>query len=379
MGIVPTSKEDDTLTSLSSTSDRVVVATDQILSTLMTCTKSVYSWDLILTKTGNKIVLDKRNGGVIDFLSVNENADSNTGSVAGQVPLENEGVNGRGALSVEATRIQSKVRAAVVDRHTNVEFEQPPTSFVKKLEELKHIDGGIKKINTVSNSELADVEEGYTYRKIWMDTFSLLARCTVHAAIHTSGSEVNPILENAIDTPYPGNETQLVNIYALHEWEKQSLGYRKALDGQRGALLATELKQNWTRIAKWVCECHLAGVNMMKLGFVTRNTWSNRNEHTLLGVVTERVETLKGKMGLETEKGMGIIKGLCDLWFGVKVVKKVKDTAEIETEEELKGNAGEEELVEVQEGGLEDGVYCLVKDAYKGILTIYKVQESELQ
>ena len=36
------------------------------------CLRSVYSWDLVITKLSNKLVIDKRDGSQIDFLSVNE-------------------------------------------------------------------------------------------------------------------------------------------------------------------------------------------------------------------------------------------------------------------------------------------------------------------
>jgi translation initiation factor 3 subunit D len=41
----------------------VVFATDNILSTLMCASRSVYSWDIIFVKQGNKIFMDKRDGG----------------------------------------------------------------------------------------------------------------------------------------------------------------------------------------------------------------------------------------------------------------------------------------------------------------------------
>jgi translation initiation factor 3 subunit D len=40
----------------------VVLATDSILSTLMCAPRSVYSWDIVFTKSGDKIFIDKRDG-----------------------------------------------------------------------------------------------------------------------------------------------------------------------------------------------------------------------------------------------------------------------------------------------------------------------------
>lgn len=35
-------------------------ATDAILATLMSCTRSVYSWDIIVQRVGSKLFFDKR-------------------------------------------------------------------------------------------------------------------------------------------------------------------------------------------------------------------------------------------------------------------------------------------------------------------------------
>ena len=40
--------------------DANVFATDTILATLMCCTRSIYSWDIVVQKIGGKIFLDKR-------------------------------------------------------------------------------------------------------------------------------------------------------------------------------------------------------------------------------------------------------------------------------------------------------------------------------
>lgn len=35
-------------------------ATDAILATLMSCTRSVYSWDIVVQRVGSKLFFDKR-------------------------------------------------------------------------------------------------------------------------------------------------------------------------------------------------------------------------------------------------------------------------------------------------------------------------------
>jgi len=52
-----------------------VFITDSILSTIMTQTRSIYPWDIIIKKTENGIVFDKRNNSTLEMFSLNENAD----------------------------------------------------------------------------------------------------------------------------------------------------------------------------------------------------------------------------------------------------------------------------------------------------------------
>ena len=44
---------------------RTVISSDVIIAALMSCTKSVYSWDLIVDKRGDTLMLDKREGGAL--------------------------------------------------------------------------------------------------------------------------------------------------------------------------------------------------------------------------------------------------------------------------------------------------------------------------
>lgn len=74
--VINVSTSDDTImSSLSeSVTEPTLFATDSILATLMCATRSVYSWDIVVTKEDNKIFLDQREGGPLDSLTVNENA-----------------------------------------------------------------------------------------------------------------------------------------------------------------------------------------------------------------------------------------------------------------------------------------------------------------
>jgi hypothetical protein len=60
----PTASSDHILLSYAEDSTaQTVVCTDTVISALLCCTKSIYSWDMIITKKNNLLVFDKRSGG----------------------------------------------------------------------------------------------------------------------------------------------------------------------------------------------------------------------------------------------------------------------------------------------------------------------------
>lgn len=73
-----------------------VFATDSILATLMCAPRSVYSWDIVVQRVGNKLFFDKRDGSQLDMLTVNETAQES-------LPEAKEDINSAPALSMEAT------------------------------------------------------------------------------------------------------------------------------------------------------------------------------------------------------------------------------------------------------------------------------------
>jgi translation initiation factor 3 subunit D len=56
-----------------------VFVTDSILTTIMCAAKSVYSWDVVVTRVGDKLFFDKREGSSLDLLTVNETAPEQVG------------------------------------------------------------------------------------------------------------------------------------------------------------------------------------------------------------------------------------------------------------------------------------------------------------
>lgn len=66
-----TTTDDPVIRKLSKTEGNVY-ATDAILATLMCCTRSNYSWDIVIDKIGDKLFFDKRDNTEFDLLTVNE-------------------------------------------------------------------------------------------------------------------------------------------------------------------------------------------------------------------------------------------------------------------------------------------------------------------
>jgi hypothetical protein len=51
--------------------------------------------------------------------------------------------------------------------------------------------------------------------------------------------------------------------------------WRKKLESQPGAVLATEMKNNNCKLAKWTAQAVMAGAKLMKIAYVTRNNQKN--------------------------------------------------------------------------------------------------------
>jgi hypothetical protein len=73
-----------------------VFVTDNIVTTLMCIRSSIYSWDIVVTRTGDKLFLDLRPDSNLNMLTVNETAPE-------AVPEDKDNMNGVQQLGVEAT------------------------------------------------------------------------------------------------------------------------------------------------------------------------------------------------------------------------------------------------------------------------------------
>lgn len=238
-----TTSLDPIIQDLAEKDEATIFATDNILSMLMCANRSVYSWDLVITRHGNKIYLDKRDGSALDMVSVNENA--------ADAPLEaSEGnkdtINFPGALALEATFINHNFAHQTVVESENAKIEMPHENpFYNPSEETEPL-----------------ASKAYKYRRFDLslekdeDPLHLIVR-----------SEIDAVVKNNIS-----GEDQLLTVKALNEFDHKAQGSGGALDwrtkltSQRGAVMATEMKNNGCKLARWTTQSILANADVMKLG-----------------------------------------------------------------------------------------------------------------
>ncbi|KHJ80403.1 putative choline dehydrogenase [Oesophagostomum dentatum] len=109
-----TTTEDPVIEELAQQGIGNVFATDIIIATLMTAPRSVYSWDIVAHRVGDKLFLDKRDtGGIsnpVDALTVSE--------TSGDPPsFEGAGINNAKDLATEALFINQNFRRQVLKRN----------------------------------------------------------------------------------------------------------------------------------------------------------------------------------------------------------------------------------------------------------------------
>jgi len=240
-----------------------VFATDSILAFLMTCTRSVNAWDIIVRRVGSKLFFDWRDSSQFELMAVNETAHespSETGSAD---------INSASNLMEEATEI-------------NKHFSQ---QVLSKVEEKINF----QKSNPFQqpNEDVAPI--GYRYRKWKIGEFILIARCELDAVTKTK------------------EENTYLLIRALTEYDPKLSGidWRQKLDTQRGTVLATELKNNSFKLARWTAQAILGGADQIKLGYVSRSNTRDNRSHVILGVQQYKARDFAVQINLTEKKCLG--------------------------------------------------------------------------
>merc|ERR1719231_1667776 len=112
------------------------------------------------------------------------------------------------------------------------------------------------------------------------------------------------------------DEDLSLRLYALNEIDSkltQGIDWRQKLDSQRGAVLATELKNNSNKLAKWTLQAMLAGADLIKLGFVSRTNPKAGENHVILGTGVYKPREFAPLINLNIGNAWGILKAIIDL------------------------------------------------------------------
>lgn len=301
-----TTTDDPIIRKLSRTEGNVF-ATDSIIATIMCAPRSVLSWDIVVQRVGDKLFFDKRDDSDFDLLTVHE--------TAADIPFADDptnSVNSPRHLALEATYI-------------NFNFSQQVLKMGEQKYEFPNANPFVDKDETSEVSSVA-----YRYRK-WKlgDDVTLVVRCE-HDAVTTSG---------------PNDKPQFMTIKAFNEWgdpkTTNTIDWRQKLDVQRGAVLASELKNNSNKLGKWTIQALLSGSDYLKFGYVSRVHAKDSSKHIILGTQTFRPKEFAGQINLNMDNAWGVLRCLVD--YCLK---------------------------------LPEGRYLILKDPNKPMLVLYKVPDN---
>lgn len=286
-----------------------VIATDHVLAVLIAGARSIYSWDLVITKVDGKLIIDKRDGSQVDFLSVNETANeapNNEDKDIMNTPLK---------LSQEASCLNQNFSQMVLDHTEEAQAMEHPNPFEDEDEGSAACGAYRYRKITIPGNPKSDGE----FDQVPM---SIAVRTEVNAKTQgTSGQQ------------------QFVSIKVLNEYDpKLSTAWRTHLESQRGAILATELKNNAFKIGRWTAQAILSGCDVMKLGYASRIDAKDPWSHSILSVQTHITERFAEQIGMHTNNVYGIIRSIVNMVMG-----------------------------------WDDGKYLLLKDPMKSVIRFYEV------
>jgi translation initiation factor 3 subunit D len=171
---------------------------------------------------------------------------------------------------------------------------------------------------------------------------------------------VHLIVRTELDAAAKNNisgDDQFLVLKALNEFDHKAQGAGGALDwrtkltSQRGAVVATEMKNNSCKLARWTTQAILAKADQMKLGFVSRVNPKSAANHVILGVVGYKPREFASQMNLGFSNGWGIVRTIVDLVKGM--------------------SAGDDDDA--------DKKYVLVKDPNKPVIRLYEVPLSTFE
>ena len=289
----PSTYQDPTIKRLMNENVGKVYGTDVIFSIIMASPKSFYPWDILIRKEDGKLIFDSRSDCNVELLTVNETAS--------EPPPENDpgNINSVNALSVEATAINKNFLQQILKDDSSIRLQSPCPFYSDKV--------------------------GFNYKKWNFGDYDVIVR-----------SQVDGVLKN---------DSDFFTVKCMNEYDpKLTIDWKQKLDSQRGAIFASELKNNSNKISKWGFQAVLGDIENIKLGYITRVNPRDRNKHVVLGVQTFSTDDFASQISLNVTNGFGILKAIIDLCWK-----------------------------------LADGKYVFMKDPNRPILRLYSVPKNSFE
>lgn len=133
------------------------------------------------------------------------------------------------------------------------------------------------------------------------------------------GQPITLVARTEIDGAQPsstaGKPPQFLTIKAFNEWDSNQAGgvrWRTKLDTQKAAVLATEMKNNSCKLAKWTLQAILANSDYLKFGYVSRVNARNSAQHEILGMQQFRPQDFANNIALNLDNSFGVLRVVCE-------------------------------------------------------------------
>lgn len=198
-----------------------------------------------------------------DYLSVNENAadpPTETERPKDVRPQDFKDINSPAALALEATYVNNVFDWQTVRDDTpesRVDFANPNPFYSSE------------EVNPPASC-------GYRYRKFDLsinedEEMDLVVRTEVDSFIRGTPAATSTVSTADHNRGDP-SEVTYITIKSLFEFDSRATGaggapdWRAKLDTQRGAVIATEMKNNSFKLARFAIQSILAGAEQMKMG-----------------------------------------------------------------------------------------------------------------
>ncbi|KAG5454826.1 Eukaryotic translation initiation factor 3 subunit D [Clonorchis sinensis] len=290
-----------------------VYCTDAVAASIMCCTRSVNPWEVVVIRTDDVLFFDERDKTEFDMISVCE--------TAAEPPTEESGhINSARCLALEATFINTNLSQLMLLRGGKKYAFPEPNPFIdddkdEDEEDSDEMGGSDEEARQAKRREKKDEELasiGYRYRLFDLgNQIGMVVRCEVTGALPPTNADG----EQSGDAAAP---PQFVYIRSLNEFDSRHCGgvdWRSKLDTQRGAVLASEIKNNAFKLAKWTACSMLAGADQLKLGFASRVNPKDSSTHVILGTQQFKPQEFAIQLNLNLDNAWGILRCVVDFFL----------------------------------------------------------------